>query len=56
MVLRKDGPDTPVNDNYNHPTPRTRGAAVRKVLIEAVVVAVAGAIIAFAANRISPRG
>ena len=45
-----------MNDHHNHPTPRNRGAAIRKVLIEAVLVAAAGAVVAFAANRISPHG
>lgn len=45
-----------VNDDSNNSTTSDRAVEVRRVLVEAAVVAVVGAVIAFAANAISPRG
>ena len=45
-----------VKDNPMQPAAPGRWRAVKRVLVEAALVAVVGALFAFAANRISPRG
>ncbi len=43
-------------DNPAQPAPRTCGCQLRKVLLEAAIVAVLGVAFAFLANQLSPRG
>jgi hypothetical protein len=45
-----------VNGNPDVPSSPRRGRELRKVPLEAIVVAVLGAAVAFAANGLSPRG